>query len=940
MSAPELPRTRARTGVVVFFVVLTGLVGIGRLAMEAWLNRPAPAKPPKIVPDVVPARTQAPGYVPQLLLVIIDGLRESSAWAEDDPPMPWLQSLRDRAAWGVGIAGEPTLTAPCVRALLTGRRPDLLTGFRNFNAREVEGSLVQYGAEGGARTVHAGDAAAFQFCKRHYDGEDVLQFPDQGPTDQGESDLASIAFLHERIAAVRPDVITLHLTFPDHAGHKHGAVGREYWHACNTVDTQIQGIVTDYLAAHPEGVVLIAADHGVSPMGTHGGGESSAKRAPFALLGPGVAPGGPFEVDQCALAPTVATLLGVAQPPLADAPPAREMLALSDDVEIAAIDAYVRARLAVARGIGREVDFIERRRAELSVERSGNAESQRLLDVARAVNAEINPSAAGHATLALLLAALWLMALVHIVSVARTTDVHGPVAFFVGLAGLLLTFDPIPGLIPIGPATAGLLALVVAAVGVAATATGRLRGVAITLGCLAAVPVLTGAGLTLQYAFELADNMEAATLRMGVFLLALAGLMFLFLKPRQAGQRLLAEARAAPGLVAAAGGAVLGFSLTLRPFIDPFLHLMVVYASIAVLVVGGMLLSRGAREQPSWLRASILVVALVLFLSTRIAEGLIGQVWVNATPKISPSWLLAGATISVIALALIRWKDVVSADRPAILVATTSLALAFILRLTPEAELVARFGHQTYLVLTIGTTVVAFAALILSLFRGSPEGRLLVRVVAALALARRLSVMDAEFAVFAVVAVGAVLMARMPLPRTRLRIACMAVGILAIRTAIFHAMGFEESFSTLDVGQAFTGLGTGKAQSLDAAGGIVISWQIIVATIQLAIRMALPWVLILASVVRSYEATEDAGPEVLHVLLMDLALTFAARGAAILTALWAWWRSSWWMTHAYTVYAFGAADVLLLLVCAVVAGGWRRGPASGVPHRSAVSRAF
>ena len=46
--------------------------------------------------------------------------------------------------------------------------------------------------------------------------------------------------------------------------------------------------------------------------------------------------------------------------------------------------------------------------------------------------------------------------------------------------------------------------------------------------------------------------------------------------------------------------------------------------------------------------------------------------------------------------------------------------------------------------------------------------------------------------------------------------------------------------------------------------------------------------------------------------------------AAIAVALWAWWRNSWWMTHAYTVYAYAAADVLLILVCAALCGGFRR----------------
>nr|MDJ0975736.1 alkaline phosphatase family protein [Planctomycetota bacterium] len=810
------------------------------------------------------------------------------------------------------------------RALLTGRRPDLLTGFRNFNARPVDGSIVGYAAERGAHTAHAGDAAAFQFCKDHYRGEDVLQFPDQGPTDQGESDLKSIAFILERIEEVAPHVVTVHLTYPDHAGHKFGAIGYEYWHACRTVDDQIRRVTELFLAKHDHGVVLIAADHGVSPMGTHGGGEASAKRAPFALVGPGVARAGPLELDQCALAPTVCALLGLPQPPLADAPPARELMELPDPVEVAAIDAYVRARLEVAKNLGSDVDFVERRRAELAVERSDSAEARRLLSLAMEVNAAINPSAAGDATLALLLAALWLVGAVHLASVGRTRLPRGRVAFVAAWVGFLLTFDPVPGLVPVGPRFAALIAIVVTALAVAATVGRRVRGAVVTLACLAAVPVLTGAGLTLQRAYELTDDLSAATTRLTIFGAVLLAVLLLFVRPKAVGRRLLDETRVAPGLIAAFGGSVLGFTLTLRPFIDPFLHLMVVYAVLALLVVVGVLISTGGRARSLRLRVSILVVGLALFVATRIAEGVIGQVWVNATPKVSDPWLLVGVVGVGAVLAFLRWREVDRRDLPGLLLAGFSLVLAFFLRLRPEQALTDQFGTNGYLVLTIGTSGLAIAALVYSVARGSAEGRMAVRMIAALALARRLSVMDAEFAVFGVVAVGGVLVARMPVPTTRVRLAWMAVGILALRTAIFHAMGFEESFSTLDVGQAFTGLGTGEAQALDAAGGIVISWQIVVAGIQLAVRMALPWLVILASVTRAFEATPDAPDGALRVMLQDLAISYAARGAAILTALWAWWRSSWWMTHAYTVYAFGAADVLLLLACATLAGSWRK----------------
>ncbi len=897
-----MKHTTHRVGLLVFFLTLLGLIGVGRLAMEAWLNRPAPRELPEIG-----ARTD---QAAPFLLIIIDGLRESAAWAVEDPPMPWLQSFAREGASGVGIAGEPTLTAPCVRALLTGRRPDLLTGFRNFNARPVGGSIVEYLVDRGGRAGHGGDAAAYQFCRPFYVDGDFLQFPDEGPTDQGENDAEAVPF----VKALIEDgctVVTLHLTGPDHAGHKWGAIGREYWQSCRVVDDHIRGVVEAFRAKHPDATVLIASDHGVSAMGTHGGGEVSAKRAPFALVGPNITPGVRKELDQCSLAPTVAMALGLPMTPLADAPPDPELTSIHQGIERDAMEAYVRARLVVAADL--RGDVVEVARARRSVKELGGKDAQQLLAMADDINATINPSSAGHASIALLLGAFWLMVLVNLVSRSTVEIVLGRVASAYCVVAILATFDPLPALYTTTPMTSAILVLVGCALTLRAVGSLSLRGGALTLACLAAVPVLTGAGLTLQSAFEWAEDTGPASLRMAFALLAFSAAALAFVRPRAASLRLAGRAAASPGLVAAFGGSVLGFLLTLRPFIDPFLHLMIVYAVLGVIIVLLFVFTRAKGSTPAFARYGLLATALVLFLGTRIAEGFTGDVWVNATDLRSPVWWVVGLNLSLAAVGIVLARGRPDArDAPGLVIAVVAWILAYVSRAWMDAPMV----------VTIGANVLGLAALLAALLSGSPDGRWLVRMIAALALARRLSMSEAEFSAFALTAVGAAFASHWRGPVTRLRVAWCAVALLALRTAIFHAMGFNESFSTLDVGQAFAGLEGGDTPALDAAGGAVITWQVIVAAIQVALRMSLPWVLILGALVRVLQATPGAGPGMFRCLLMDLAVTFAARGAAIVTALWAWWRSSWWMTKAYTVYAFGAADVILLLVCATLVGAW------------------
>ncbi len=936
MSAP-VPGSWPRAGVLlVGMLALLGLVAIGRLAMEAWLNRPAPA----VLPEIGATCDEATPF----LLVVIDGLRESSAFAADDPPMPWFQSLARRGVGGVARTGDPTLTAPCVRTLLTGRRPDLLTAFNNFTAREVRGSLIEYLAKRGGRTAHGGDAAVFQFCRSYYLPKDVLQFPDQGPVDQGHSDRKAVPFVAARVAE-GATVVSLHLTGPDHAGHKYGATGREYWQACRVVDEQIAPIVEDFLARHPGAYVLVASDHGVSSMGTHGGGESDAKRAPFAMVGPDVAQASNVEIEQAALAPTLAVLMGLPIPPLADAPPEASLMRVDEARKVQALSDYVEARLQIARDLRSPgIDAIERRRAELSV---SELAPDRRLDVelradleglAADLNLLVNPSSAGYATAALLLAALFLVVLVGVGAryevVAERASRVVPLIFALGLLALNLFSD----WISVTPLWGGVLLLVGCALALWATRAPRSTGALFTLACLGALPVLTSAGVALQSAFTQGVGTAQLSQRMGLAGVGALAIAAALLRPARLIARLRDTARAAPGLVPAFGGVAVGFTLTLRPFIDPHVHLMLLYALLALGVLGWMARQFLRQGRARWEALAFLGIGLLLFGGTRVWEYVDpradGGTWVSAVGPTHGVLLGAGAACSALVLLLAPRRGLSRADAPGLVMAVLALLGAFSGRVPALAEALADqqlAGLSLEVWQTFALNALSVLALLLTLVRGTPDGRLLVRVIAAAALARRLALSDAEFAAFALTGVGCMLAARLQLPRSRLALAWLAIAVLLLRTAVFHAMGFVESFSTLDVGAAFKGLGEAEAQALDAAGGPQVTWQVQVAGVQLALRMALPWILLLAAMVRAAGRTHAAAAP--RLLVGDIALSFAARGAAIAAALWAWWMSVWWTTLAYTVYAFAAADVVLLLVCAGACGvfGERRASVAPAP---------
>ena len=100
--------------------------------------------------------------------------------------------------------------------------------------------------------------------------------------------------------------------------------------------------------------VLVAADHGLSPRGTHGAGEPDARRAPFVLVGPRVAKDVPgLVLPQAVLAPTLALALDLGTLPLAETPPAVGLLRLPVDAKVAALEGHLAARSALARAAGR-----------------------------------------------------------------------------------------------------------------------------------------------------------------------------------------------------------------------------------------------------------------------------------------------------------------------------------------------------------------------------------------------------------------------------------------------------------------------------------------------------------------------------------------------------------------------------------------------------------
>ncbi|MFV1959086.1 MAG: zinc-dependent metalloprotease, partial [Planctomycetota bacterium] len=440
---------------------------------------------------------------------------------------------------------------------------------------------------------------------------------------------------------------------------------------------------------------------------------------------------------------------------------------------------------------------------------------------------------------------------------------------------------------------------------------------------IAAVEASGRPGL-LDTAWERAENAHGASVRLAAVVVVLALMLLLLVRPRALRRRLDALFADCPVLVPLLGGAALGFSLTLRPFLNPLVQAVLpsanirgVFALVGVAAVVGFVRSPGGRARPRGERLLLLALASLLLLGPRVADALAGGDWLGVVGRRDLAMLLLGALfVPGIVLAAGR-RRLRRPDAAGLVLALLALLLAYAVRLDADpSALVSR-----------GANLVALVALGLTFVRGTPDGRLLVRLLASVALARRLTSLDGEFVVFVLLAIGAALAARIPGPRRRLSLAWMALGLLAIRLAVHHALGGTESFSTVDVAAGFVGLGGGEVQAVGGGDVGGVTPQILEATAQLALRFSLPWVVLLAAASRTLGRAADV-----RTLVGDLALTFAGRGAAITVALWAWWRSAWWVAQARAVYALGTADLLLLLLAAFLVGAWwGRGQRSPFP---------
>jgi hypothetical protein len=260
-----------------------------------------------------------------LLLIIVDGLRYDTSLE-----MPNLQSLRRRGAHAQVIVPPPTASQPSWTTILSGAAPEL-NGAAVLNAPPDEIRLIAVDhllrrARVMRRTTALAGHAWWRPMIPPISLDDAVYAEGTEAADDARLVDAAVELLQTRY----PDVMVVHLTQVDTAGHEFGGASDHYYRAALRVDELIRRLANavDLRIS----ALAVTSDHGHLDEGGHGGAEPLVTHVPFVLVGPGVRPGDYGTIPQVDIAPTLAALLGLPIPVHSQGTIRFEMLEMSDPV--------------------------------------------------------------------------------------------------------------------------------------------------------------------------------------------------------------------------------------------------------------------------------------------------------------------------------------------------------------------------------------------------------------------------------------------------------------------------------------------------------------------------------------------------------------------------------------------------------------------------------
>ena len=304
----ESGRRSGRLSVVV--CVAVGLATLGSWACQARYLRSAPIPPARrVLPDNAITRN--------VVVVSVDGLRPDAINTFDART---LQRLMREGSYTLSAATiTPSKTLPSHTSMLTGQPPERHGVFWN-NVATADAEFVDLPTVFGVARAHGYSTAAF-FSKAKFQPLQLRGTLDYSQAPGGwfgrwSSD-RTLRDVINYLDTARPNVLFVHLTDPDAAGHRAGWMTPDYGRAVRAADSAIDRLVAAADRTYGAGnfSIIVTADHGGH--GTnHGSADPQDVTIPWIAWGQGVRPRVLDQPDVRTIdtAATVLWLLGVPKP--------------------------------------------------------------------------------------------------------------------------------------------------------------------------------------------------------------------------------------------------------------------------------------------------------------------------------------------------------------------------------------------------------------------------------------------------------------------------------------------------------------------------------------------------------------------------------------------------------------------------------------------------
>jgi hypothetical protein len=305
-----------KIAVLVVIPVLLAVLGFGgqKIMERSWNELVAYASP---YTDPLPQGQSGELLTDQVVIVLQDGLRldtsqELETWNE----------LRAQGADLTVRVGQPSLSIPSFTVINSGtyqEKSGVVTNWYEGPIPPVDSIYCQAQAAGltTAMVQEAGGPKLFEPCL------DSPIFPEIPKDDRKAAD---DIILEQGLIALeeKPNLLWIHFSGSDWSGHQYGGASEEYRQFAREIDQRIAKIAEamDLTSS----VLIVNSDHGQIDTGGHGGWEEEVVVAPLVIVGEGIKPGSYGEVEQARIAPTVATLLGLAMPAHNQGQPLFELL--------------------------------------------------------------------------------------------------------------------------------------------------------------------------------------------------------------------------------------------------------------------------------------------------------------------------------------------------------------------------------------------------------------------------------------------------------------------------------------------------------------------------------------------------------------------------------------------------------------------------------------